>query len=167
MANEETAGPDAGKTPTQEKVKPSKKPWSKEKKIAVGVIWVAIAGFVYYDTRPPTPEQVAAKAEQKQATAEAKAAEKAKDAVARCHDEILAWINAKEIVTKNLKSPASADFGPRSDSTTHAYKDCKFEVSGWVDAQNSFGAKLRNRYTVLLQYQMDLDGWMPIKVDIH
>ncbi len=70
----------------------------------------------------------------------------------------MAWVMAQEFVKKELKSPGSADFG----SLLREYQDPKrqvrevsngrFVVTGWVDAQNSHGAKVRNRFSVTLQF---------------
>jgi len=49
----------------------------------------------------------------------------------------------KHATLLQLKAPASADFAPFDQWT--AYRDgTKRIVTGYVDAQNSFGAKLRN-----------------------
>jgi hypothetical protein len=68
-------------------------------------------------------------------------------------------------VERNLKAPAtakfdySADQASRVDSTT-------WESSGVVDAENSFGAMLRNRYYCKLQYNRGRDTWTPLSVRI-
>ncbi len=63
-----------------------------------------------------------------------------------------AWVMAQDFVRAQLKAPATADFGGISD-----YQDpdqCvsrtgnEFLVTGWVDAENSFGAKIRNDFVV-------------------
>ena len=49
----------------------------------------------------------------------------------------------KRAVNLQLKAPGSAEFAPWEEWT--AYRDgTKRVVNGWVDAQNSFGAKLRS-----------------------
>jgi hypothetical protein len=60
---------------------------------------------------------------------------------------------AKEYVAGRLKAPASADFPWIWDSDVgviHHGKG-KFEIAGYVDAQNAFGAKLRTYYVCELQ----------------
>ncbi len=76
-------------------------------------------------------------------------------------EKIEAWVMAEEFVRRNLKSPDTADFG----SAFKDYQDPEkcvvstgpgsFRVTGWVDAQNSFGAKLRNRFTCSLRRSGD------------
>lgn len=50
----------------------------------------------------------------------------------------------QEATKRQLKSPASAKF---SDETTSALSETRMRVWGVVDAQNGFGAQLRERYT--------------------
>lgn len=50
----------------------------------------------------------------------------------------------QEAAKRQLKSPGSAKF---SDETTSKLSDTRMRVWGVVDAQNGFGALLRERYT--------------------
>ncbi|MEV7827487.1 hypothetical protein [Microbacterium enclense] len=54
------------------------------------------------------------------------------EAIAQCED----------LVTARLKSPTSAEF----DSSASSNGDRQWTVTGTVDADNSFGAKIRNTY---------------------
>ena len=45
------------------------------------------------------------------------------------------------------KAPATADFASYSDSAVVNKGDGTYIVVSYVDAQNSFGAKIRTRYT--------------------
>jgi fluoride ion exporter CrcB/FEX len=67
------------------------------------------------------------------------------------HDEADAITIAKNEVESRLKSPSTAEFCPTSDVTISC-DDNTWTVSGWVDAQNSFGATLRNEYTVKITF---------------
>ena len=65
-----------------------------------------------------------------------------------------AQLIARDIVKEKLLSPSTADF-PWSlgtvDRTYHASpKRCVYRVRSYVDAQNAFGAILRNKYWVTL-----------------
>jgi hypothetical protein len=68
-------------------------------------------------------------------------------------DKIGAWVMAETFVKRGLKSPGTADFGglfgefQNSDDHVINLGDGRYRVHGWVDAQNSFGAKLRNYFT--------------------
>jgi uncharacterized protein involved in type VI secretion and phage assembly len=69
-----------------------------------------------------------------------------------------AFTASKSLVRDRLKSPSTADF-PWYDKSfvTHRGKGL-FEVNAYVDAQNSFGATLRNRYTCILTTKAK-DDW--------
>jgi hypothetical protein len=74
------------------------------------------------------------------------------------HDKIGAWVMAQQFVKDGLKSPGSADFGSvfgeyqKADDCVTDLGDGKYQVRGWVDAQNAFGATLRSNFTVTLKY---------------
>lgn len=53
----------------------------------------------------------------------------------------------KVTVSKQLKAPATAKYGlPRTDLKSHWYKG-NYVLGFYVDAQNSYGALIRNSYT--------------------
>lgn len=61
-------------------------------------------------------------------------------------DEANAITMAQELVKKELKSPSTASFPWDFNAYTVTRKGDQFTVKGYVDAQNSFGAKLRNKF---------------------
>lgn len=63
---------------------------------------------------------------------------------------------AQIIVENCLKSPKSADF-PNSDKISYQKKDNLVAIKGYVDADNSFGAKIRSDYIVQF-YVTDLQN---------
>ena len=63
------------------------------------------------------------------------------------HDRFDAIVVAEKIVKDNLKSPSTAKFCGNSDYTVTCSGNT-WTVKGYVDAQNSFGATLRNNFTV-------------------
>jgi hypothetical protein len=69
-------------------------------------------------------------------------------------DAIAAWIDCKTFVERGLKSPASAVF-PLSNApgVTITQADGRWFVVGFVDAENSFGAKLRQEFQCQMTYQ--------------
>lgn len=75
-----------------------------------------------------------------------------------------AFYMSKQFVTKTLKAPSTADFGSFGESTITRKSDRIFSVTSFVDAQNSFGAKIRTYYTCDLQY-LGKDNWQLIKLD--
>jgi len=74
-----------------------------------------------------------------------------------------AWQNAQKFVLARLKAPATAEFGAFDDPGTNVSQTrdnpCGFIVYGNVDAQNAYGAKLRNRYAVLVDYHIRDGSW--------
>ena len=70
-----------------------------------------------------------------------------------------AWVCAQDVVKKNLKSPSSAKFCLMSEATIHYNGEdgggSRYTVSGYVDAQNSFGAMIRKNFTVNLTVTKD------------
>lgn len=63
------------------------------------------------------------------------------------HDKYDAAVVAKTIVKDNLKSPSTAEFCKTSECAISCSGNT-WTVSGYVDAQNSFGAVLRNNFKV-------------------
>lgn len=87
-----------------------------------------------------------------------------------CEDKVEAYIISQQFVTERLKAPSSATFGSITDSSTVIWPTqvngkCAFDISANVDAQNSFGAQLRQRYhaTVAPDGQ---GSWDLIRLDI-
>lgn len=78
--------------------------------------------------------------------------------------KIEAWVMAQQFVKDNLKSPGTADFGgvfsdyQDPDEVVTYLGNGKFRVRAWVDAQNSFGATLRNHFVCELEY-VGNDRW--------
>lgn len=68
-------------------------------------------------------------------------------------DKMLAYTYAQGYVKDQLKSPSSARF-PTFDDSFVAMTGDTVEVSAYVDADNSFGANIRNNFTV----NMDQDN---------
>ena len=76
------------------------------------------------------------------------------NSVKPCDDRIGAFVMAQEFVKKALKAPSTAQFplinadGVSSIPTTTPDGKCAFSVVTYVDAQNSFGAMIREKYAV-------------------
>lgn len=69
-----------------------------------------------------------------------------------------AFTLAKFAVKENLKNPADAEFAGIGDANIVRHFDkrwpkCGFVVSSYVDATNSFGAKIRNRWAVYIEWR--------------
>lgn len=78
-----------------------------------------------------------------------------------------AKVMAETFVRKQLKSPSTADFPwhPDEYTATEIEKNV-WRVSGYVDAQNSFGATIRTHWTVIIRYE-GRDKWTLISCVFH
>lgn len=78
----------------------------------------------------------------------------------RCDDTIGAFVMSQSFVKDALKAPSTATFPySSSDGVTITKADnCSFVVKAYVDAQNSFGAKLRTNYAIKMR-RGDGDTW--------
>lgn len=61
-----------------------------------------------------------------------------------------AWVCAIDVVENRLKSPSSADFCSYPEATITDLGNNRYKIQGYVDAQNSFGATVRSKFTVTL-----------------
>lgn len=79
----------------------------------------------------------------------------------KCADTTMAFVMSQDFVKRRLKSPSSAEFPyATSEGVNVIYLgDCKHKVYAYVDAVNSFGAKLRSKYYVELQNEKGTDEW--------
>lgn len=62
----------------------------------------------------------------------------------------MAYVQAKNFVKPVLKSPSTADF-PFLGSGTKVGENT-YKVTSYVDAQNSFGAAIRNDFSITLEF---------------
>lgn len=67
---------------------------------------------------------------------------------------------AQEFIKQTLKAPSTAEF-PDTEATYNAADDT-YTVLGHVDAENSFGAKLRSLWTCTVKNMPD-DSWKASK----
>lgn len=75
---------------------------------------------------------------------------------------------AEVFVKGRLKAPSTADFSPWNEDHADKLIDAPptFRVTGWVDSQNSFGAKLRSQWSVKLHY-VGNSNWVADSVDVQ
>lgn len=66
-----------------------------------------------------------------------------------------AKVIAKRLVLNNLKAPKSADFGPIDSDLSGGHSD--IIVTGYVDAQNTYGADIRTRFKITLWFNGDYE----------
>jgi len=60
------------------------------------------------------------------------------------------WLMAQSSTRENLKSPSSATFPRQSQATISDLGDNKFKIVSYVEATNSYGAKLKQSFEVQL-----------------
>lgn len=81
-------------------------------------------------------------------------------------------VKTQTAVESQLKAPATASFPASFDS--YQIKEVatgddtikQYSVSSYVDAENEFGAKLRNRFVVSLQFKSDMSGYKVLDVKL-
>lgn len=77
-------------------------------------------------------------------------------------DDTAAYVMAKQFIRERLKAPGSAEFPSQvwNEGEVHKSKleNGGYRVSAWVEAQNSFGAKLRTNWVCELKRESG-DSW--------
>lgn len=90
---------------------------------------------------------------------------------ARACGPTMAYVMSQTFVKRGLKAPSTADFGSYSESKVTPMaagkSACKFLVIGHVDAQNSFGAMIRNMYVVTVEKAKGEDSWTASDMSIR
>lgn len=69
-----------------------------------------------------------------------------------------ASIMMQDFVKDRLKAPSTASFKPGYSDSVTRLEGQKYRVEAWVDAQNGFGAKIRNFYIGEIE-QIKKDSW--------
>ena len=69
--------------------------------------------------------------------------------------DFMAYDACTAAVKDQLKAPGSADFQGNTDVDYRTTGGDNIMVIGWVDAQNSFGAKLRSNFTCSMDVSKD------------
>lgn len=142
--------------------------------LALILLPISVCTFEYMTE---TPAEKAAREAHRQRLAEARAKQDAADAAAKVkreaernaerqfqRDRAEAVAMAKEFVKRRLKAPASADFASILEHSVTPAGSNQFVVSGYVDAQNSFGAQIRTRYVCKLKRVDDKGNWQLIEL---
>lgn len=145
--------------------------------VSLGIIAVGIIGVITIYSLPETEYQTARRLQRDadrmaSAALDAETAAKEKiearaDACRSNKNAMTAFVMTQEPVKRSLKAPSSASFPYFSDKqvSVTTKPNCVFQVRGFVDAQNSFGAMLRNSYTAEIRFNED-GTWSLIGVNI-
>ncbi len=84
----------------------------------------------------------------------------------QCVDgNMMAAVMVQDAVKTRLKAPSTADF-PLATARVSHLGECKFLVMGPVDAQNGFGAMLRNTYMATIQYDPKDETWQVLEAEV-
>jgi len=75
-----------------------------------------------------------------------------------------AVVMMNRFVDERLKAPATADFKPGYSDSVTRIEGQRYRVISWVDAQNSFGAKIRNHFIGEVE-QIEKDRWILISLE--
>jgi hypothetical protein len=63
-----------------------------------------------------------------------------------------AWIMCQDFAEQRLRAPSTAEFPWMSDADINYMGDGEFYIRAYVDAENAFGAKLRNDFVCRIQH---------------
>jgi len=83
-------------------------------------------------------------------------------------DDLSIYSMAQTYVERYLKSPSTANF-PTLSNVDIAVDKKKglYRVKSYVDAQNSFSARIRSSFMVLMEYNPTDESWSLIDIQIH
>lgn len=90
-----------------------------------------------------------------------------------CEQDTTAFVMSQDFVKRQLRSPSTADFpfvnadGVSVSRITADDGRCAFTVRGYVDAQNGFGATIRQRYTVKLAPDANSSDWSLLDIQMY
>lgn len=128
----------------------NKRPFSFGPGIAVYALVCLVALVVMSQLRGSPEQQAERAAEAERRIAEMKAEEERlrdPDYQPRLNDQLIyeVYEAGVELVTRQLKAPSTASFGPRGPRSVRQGAS-GYIAEGWVDAQNSFGAMIRTEW---------------------
>lgn len=133
-----------------------------ENEIRIALIALVVGLFAlwgWYNWNYMSPERVSAR----------KAIEEQEEIAARggnCNNDIMAYVVGQDFVRDRLKAPSSADFPRINEAVVELQANCQFSIISYVEAINSFGAKLRTPYVLTLKYLPVEDKWQLISLEM-
>lgn len=110
-----------------------------------GVLGVVFLAFLFWWNSDPSPDALAKRAEQQALNAEQR---KDRD----CKSETMHHVMSDKLIKERLKSPSTAKFSSYGESQAVYLGNCRVRHTGYVDAQNSFGAIVRSQYNSVTIY---------------
>ena len=132
-----------------------KRPHKSRRNLIVGIIVIWGGSYLYLLSNDASRDETARVAA---LTPEQRAEERQKEAENSLYTrrKITAFAEAKEAILKQLKAPSTAEFGSVLDTKIGKLADSgpnTFVVQGYVDAQNGFGAQIRQDYQVIMEFE--------------
>lgn len=87
-----------------------------------------------------------------------------------CKSKSAAYTAVKRSIEYRLKAPSTADWPGRGDSQVLVAstnpEECAYEVWGYVDAQNGFGAMIRTDYYAKTRYSKEESRWITSNINM-
>lgn len=83
------------------------------------------------------------------------------------HGDIEAWSWSTIRVADNLKSPSTAVFPSASEANIFKQAPCRYKVRSYVDSQNAFGAIVRVKYSIIMEYNPKDKAWAGSYLDLR
>ena len=74
-------------------------------------------------------------------------------------DKYDAYYAATQFVERRLKAPATAEFSGYDKEQVYNIKENVYRISGYVDAENGFGARIRRNYSCKIVYIPERNSW--------
>jgi len=115
---------------------------------------VAAVSFVIVGVTAPRPSEAEKRAKAEQTEAKA------------CSDEPMFFVIAQKFVRQSLKAPSTAAF-PSAPSQAVKVSDCRYVLTSYVDAQNSFGAQIRSTWGVDIEYHPETDTYSAHHIEVQ
>ena len=83
-----------------------------------------------------------------------------------CEDEVTAYVMAIGFLKDRLRSPSTAEFPWASTGRVTYLGICRHRVRSYVDAQNAFGAVIRNDWVAVVRYKGD-EIWVLENIELY
>ncbi len=109
------------------------------------IIGIVFLSFLFWWNSDPSPNELAKRAEQQAVNTEQR---KELD----CKSETMHHVMSDQLIKERLKSPSTAKFSSYGEMKTVYLGDCRVQHTGYVDAQNGFGATVRSQYVSVTIY---------------
>jgi len=82
-------------------------------------------------------------------------------------NNFLAYSYAEDAVKKSLKSPSTAKFPRTIEKDKHIkyLGNKEYQIDSWVDSQNSFGAMIRSKFSIIIVFDNEKVSFKNLKIE--